>query len=318
MITVVVNKEQEKGTVEFNGTIYKVNCQKVNKESVKPGTYWINLKPLGTPKMWHTVNFNDYEGEEFEVEIDETAHRTVTPRVSRLVTLGNIKDFLSDEDKTVFDELKAKADAEAKRQADEAEANKPKKATGKKMTIEEKKAKLLAEMEALEKAAAEGKTYLEEAKPRKTKKQAIIEDLDEDTTGIDVLGLDKPLIGEYDLIVQDGRDVCIVDWKTSANRWPAGKADRDLQATVFSYAYEKQNNTAPLFRFDVITKTKNPGCESHYTSRGFHDFRRFEALANRAQYAINKGVFLPNETSFACGECPYRDRCRTWHLRKWR
>ena len=135
---------------------------------------------------------------------------------------------------------------------------------------------------------------------------------------IDVPGLDKPLIGEYDLIVQDGRDACIVDWKTSASRWPAGKADRDLQATVFSYAYEKLNGTAPLFRFDVITKTKNPGCESHYTSRGFHDFRRFEALANRAQYAINKGIFLPNETSFACGECPYRDRCRTWHLKKWR
>ena len=135
---------------------------------------------------------------------------------------------------------------------------------------------------------------------------------------IDVPGLDKPLIGEYDLIVQDGRDACIVDWKTSTSRWPAGKADRDLQATVFSYAYEKQNGTAPLFRFDVITKTKNPGCESHYTSRGFHDFRRFEALANRAQYAISKGVFLPNETSFACGECPYRDRCGQWHLKKWR
>ena len=135
---------------------------------------------------------------------------------------------------------------------------------------------------------------------------------------IDVPGLDKPLIGEFDLIVQDGRDVCIVDWKTSASRWPAGKADHDLQATVFSYAYEKQNGTAPLFRFDVITKTKNPGCESHYTSRGFHDFRRFEALANRAQDAINKGVFLPNETSFACNECPYWNRCRQWHLKKWR
>ena len=135
---------------------------------------------------------------------------------------------------------------------------------------------------------------------------------------IDVPGLKKPLIGEFDFIVQDGRDACIVDWKTSASRWPAGKADRDLQATVFSYAYEKQNGTAPLFRFDVITKTKNPGCESHYTSRGFHDFRRFEALANRAQDAINKGVFLPNETSFACNECPYWNRCRQWHLKKWR
>ena len=144
---------------------------------------------------------------------------------------------------------------------------------------------------------------------------------------VEVPGLDCSLIGEWDCVVQDGRDICIVDWKTSASRWPAGKAERDLQATVFSYAYEKLTGTAPLlkltgtaplFRFDVVTKTKKPSYESHYTSRGFHDFRRFEALASRAQYAINHGVFLPNETSFACGECPYRDRCCQWHLKKWR
>ncbi len=129
---------------------------------------------------------------------------------------------------------------------------------------------------------------------------------------IEVSGLDKPLIGEYDLLISDGRDPCIVDWKTSASRWPSGKADRDLHATVFSYAYRKQNGTTPLFRFDVVTKTKNPSCESHYTGRGFYDFRRFEALANRVQDAVGKGVFLPNETSFACGECPYKNRCRNW------
>ena len=112
---------------------------------------------------------------------------------------------------------------------------------------------------------------------------------------VEVPGLDCSLIGEWDCVVQDGRDICIVDWKTSASRWPAGKAERDLQATVFSYAYEKLTGTAPLF-----------------------DFRRFEALASRAQYAVNKGVFLPNETSFACGECPYWHRCRQWHLKKWR
>ena len=135
---------------------------------------------------------------------------------------------------------------------------------------------------------------------------------------VEVPGLDCSLIGEWDCVAQDGRDICIVDWKTSASRWPAGKAERDLQATVFSYAYEKLTGTAPLFRFDVVTKTKKPSYESHYTSRGFHDFRRFEALASRAQYAVNKGVFLPNETSFACGECPYWHRCRQWHLKKWR
>ena len=129
---------------------------------------------------------------------------------------------------------------------------------------------------------------------------------------IDVPGLDKPLIGEYDLIVQDGRDACIVDWKTSMSRWPAGKADRDLQATVFSYAYEKLNGTTPLFRFDVITKAKNPVCETHYTCRDEVAFRRFESLAARVQDAVDKGVFLPNETSFACAECPYKNRCKNW------
>ena len=129
---------------------------------------------------------------------------------------------------------------------------------------------------------------------------------------IDVPGLKKPLIGEWDFLVQDGRDVCIVDWKTSASRWPAGKADRDLQATVFSYAYEKLNGTTPLFRFDVITKAKNPVCETHYTCRDDSAFRRFELLAVRVQDAVDKGVFLPNETSFACAECPYKNRCKNW------
>jgi len=132
---------------------------------------------------------------------------------------------------------------------------------------------------------------------------------------VEVPGLDKPLIGEYDLLTQDGSDACIVDWKTSATRWAAGKADRDLQATVFSYAYRKQTGEFPVFRFDVVTKTKNPVCESHFTSRGLHDFKRFEALANQAQNAVNKGVFLPSETSFACGECAYKSKCRQWHFK---
>ncbi|MPM94524.1 hypothetical protein SDC9_141670 [bioreactor metagenome] len=130
---------------------------------------------------------------------------------------------------------------------------------------------------------------------------------------IEVAGLDKPLIGEFDLVTQDGRDACIVDWKTSASRWPSGKAERDLQATVFSYAYLQMHEEVPLFRFDVTTKVKNPVCESHYTIRGEDSFRRFELLAVTAQEAIKKGVFLPSETSFACAECAYKDRCKSWH-----
>lgn len=129
---------------------------------------------------------------------------------------------------------------------------------------------------------------------------------------IEVPFLDKPLIGEFDCVVDDGKEPCIVDWKTSATKWPAGKANKDLQATIFSYAFQKLYGKIPLFRFDVVTKAKAPTCEAHYTVRGEQDFQRFELLAEKAQEAIHNGVFLPSETSFACADCPYKSRCKNW------
>ncbi len=129
---------------------------------------------------------------------------------------------------------------------------------------------------------------------------------------VNIPGLSKPLIGEWDCVVQNGREVCIVDWKTSASRWPANKADRDLQATVFLYAYEKLNGQAASFRFDVTTKAKTPVCESHYTGRTLGDFRRLEALALNIDAAVRQRVFYPNESSLSCANCPYAKRCREW------
>ena len=107
---------------------------------------------------------------------------------------------------------------------------------------------------------------------------------------IDVPGLDKPLIGEFDLIVQDGRDACIVDWKTSASRWSAGKADRDLQATVFSYAYEKQNGTAPLFRVD---DRKHPRDQAPHRHREAVFLERSGRLQSQLSFRIPSVSFLP-------------------------
>lgn len=130
---------------------------------------------------------------------------------------------------------------------------------------------------------------------------------------IDMPGLSKPIIGEFDLLVEEGHDPCIVDWKTSAQKWASGKAEKDLQATLYSYAFKKMYGVFPLFRFDVVTKTKSPSVESHYTSRNDNDFARLEYVAGKVEDAVSKGVFLPCETSFACGDCAYADRCRNWH-----
>ena len=101
---------------------------------------------------------------------------------------------------------------------------------------------------------------------------------------IDVPGLKKPLIGEWDFLVQDGRDVCIVDWKTSASRWPAGKADRDLQATVFSYA------DAFAFAVDLITEIVVAAFAGLIDGPGF----QFDAVKFGIHFAPSHDL-LPND-----------------------
>lgn len=126
---------------------------------------------------------------------------------------------------------------------------------------------------------------------------------------VDVPGLSKPLIGEFDLVVTDGGDEAVVDWKTSTSKWPAGKVDRDLQATTFCFAYQQLYGRLPIFRFDVFTKAKTPARHQFYTMRTPDDLSRFVNLANRIEAAVNTGVFVPVE-SFNCSECPYSERCK--------
>lgn len=137
---------------------------------------------------------------------------------------------------------------------------------------------------------------------------------------VEIPGVDLPLIGEIDMLVSesnpfdaDPETTCIVDFKTAARMWPDDKAGKDLQATVFSYAFEKLFHKKPIFRFDVITKTKTPAVKRFYTERHQGHYDRLEKLVHSARNAIKAGVFLPNETSFACGDCPYAGSCAQWH-----
>ena len=131
---------------------------------------------------------------------------------------------------------------------------------------------------------------------------------------VTVPGLSRPLIGEFDLVVSDGTETAIVDWKTAGSKWPHGKADRDLQASAFCYAYKQIHGISPVFRFDVITKTKQPSVNSHYTLRTQDELDRFEFIAGRIEKAVNAELFYPSENIINCAECPYADRCRksTW------
>ena len=139
---------------------------------------------------------------------------------------------------------------------------------------------------------------------------------------VEMPGLSKPLIGELDMVITEqtpfddendrGIDT-IVDFKTAARMWSDDKPMKDLQATVFSYAFEKVHGRRPSFRFDVVTKAKTPTVRHFHTSRDDDSYRRLEKLLVAADKGIQAGVFLPNESSFACADCPFADRCSGWH-----
>ena len=130
---------------------------------------------------------------------------------------------------------------------------------------------------------------------------------------VNVPGLSKPLGGEFDLVTVDGGDDTICDWKTASTNWPKGKADRDLQATTFAYAYMKKYGVNPVFRFDVFTKAKTPAHHQFYTLRSNDDFDRFVYLAGQIEKAVNNGLFVPIESSINCAECAYSIRCKAVH-----
>ena len=130
---------------------------------------------------------------------------------------------------------------------------------------------------------------------------------------VEVPGLSKPLIGEFDLVVTDGGDETICDWKTASMKWPNSKADRDLQATVFCYAYRQLHGRMPMFRFDVFTKAKAPAHHQFYTYRNQDDFDRFVYLAGQIEKAVNSGICLPVESCMNCAECAYGSRCKAAH-----
>ena len=125
--------------------------------------------------------------------------------------------------------------------------------------------------------------------------------------------LEKPLVGEYDCIVQQGQQRLIVDWKTAARRWPKRKERLDLQPTCYLYAHTKNDPHSVGFRFDIVTKTKIPAVDRRLTIRHPDQFTRLIEQVRVMEKMIRAEHFLPNDQSWACKGCPYGMSCQAWH-----
>jgi hypothetical protein len=127
--------------------------------------------------------------------------------------------------------------------------------------------------------------------------------------------LPRPLVGELDRVVRlkDGR-YGIVDWKTASARWSPDRIAKDDQATTYLLAgrYILPDKVA-FFRYDLILKTVKPAIERYYVTRSDSETKRFVKKVLVVDKAIQSGVFVPNDRSFACPTCPFRDACTRWH-----
>ncbi len=124
--------------------------------------------------------------------------------------------------------------------------------------------------------------------------------------------LAKPLVGEFDLVVEKDGKPLVIDWKTSATRWAKGKAGKSLQATAYSYAYRQKHGVNPDVRFDVAVKNKTPVFESHRTCRDRDDWNLLGTLATKAEAIVKNELFYPSLECFACNGCPFAGACADW------
>jgi hypothetical protein len=125
--------------------------------------------------------------------------------------------------------------------------------------------------------------------------------------------LQKPLVGEFDLVVEKEGKPLVIDWKTSATRWNPAKAHKSLQATAYSMAYQQKHGVNPQVRFDIAVKNKKPVFELHTTNRGPDNWALLGALvAAKAETIVKHELFYPSHDSFACGGCPFRGACDEW------
>jgi putative RecB family exonuclease len=126
--------------------------------------------------------------------------------------------------------------------------------------------------------------------------------------------LERDLVGSWDVLESDGRQLVIVDLKTAARKYTDVQVETSLQLSIYSYAagFSRFSDYEDVrLRFDVLTKTKRPELCQYWTTRDRAANLRLFRLASEVLRGIETGVFHPI-VGWQCKECPFRSRCWAW------
>jgi len=134
-------------------------------------------------------------------------------------------------------------------------------------------------------------------------------------------GISIPFIGAMDLIEEDNAGTIIVtDHKTSGKAYSIADVDQNQQLTLYKMALKSMGyvDREILLKFDTLIKTKNPRFEQYWTTRSELDEHRLVRKAIQVWEGIQKGVFIPNDTSWKCKNCSYKVACDSWFSEKFK
>ncbi|ACL03046.1 conserved hypothetical protein [Desulfatibacillum aliphaticivorans] len=138
----------------------------------------------------------------------------------------------------------------------------------------------------------------------------------EEAFSLTIDGLDIPVIGVFDLVLQDLASglVTIVDHKTRAKAMPERDANESLQASIYALAAKTNGFRFDdlLLRFDCLIKTKEPKFEQVYTTRSELEIFQVARLIKQVWAGIQAEVWLPNLGSWKCSGCGYKQACQDW------
>lgn len=128
-------------------------------------------------------------------------------------------------------------------------------------------------------------------------------------------GLPIPVIGIMDLVCEDADGtVIIIDYKTTSRAYSDAEVDGNFQLTVYHMAALANGYAGReiLLRLDCLVKTRMPKFQQHYTTRTSTDELRVLRKIQAVWQGIQAGIFVPNDTSWKCRTCAYKQACDQW------
>ena len=134
-------------------------------------------------------------------------------------------------------------------------------------------------------------------------------------------GIPIPFIGAMDLIEEDEAGTIIVtDHKTAGKAYSIADVDQNQQLTLYQLALKSMGyvDREILLKFDTLIKTKNLRFEQYWTTRSELDEHKLIRKSVQVWDGIQKGVFIPNDTSWKCKNCSYKVACDEWFSQKFK